>query len=80
MKKFLLRLSEKPTPQFPAHVLRHADHYFRAGRHRRGRRGHVPVSEQMEATALILWARRELNEWYATYRYDGIQAAIALGY
>jgi hypothetical protein len=61
-------------------MLRYADQYARRGRHHRGRRGWVPVPEQMDATTLILWARRELNNWYKTLEYDGIGAAIALEY
>lgn len=61
-------------------MLRYADRYVRRGGHRKGRHSRIPAAAQMDAPTLILWARRELNNWYKTLEYDGIQAAIALGY
>lgn len=36
MKKFLLALADKPTPQFPERFLRLLDRHARPGRHRTG--------------------------------------------
>lgn len=36
MKKFLLALADKPTPQFPEKLLRYLDRYVRPQKHRHG--------------------------------------------
>lgn len=73
MKKFLLKLADKPTPQFPERFLRTLDRYTRKGKHHDGR-------GTVAGWTLVAWLRKRNDHWAEVRAYEGIQAAIALGY
>jgi hypothetical protein len=73
MKKLLLWLADKPTPQIPESWLRYADRYFRKGRH------HVGPG-MFGGYEIRAWLKHRTDAWEWVRTHDGIQAAIALGY
>lgn len=73
MKKLLLRLADKPTPQFPERFLRTLDRYTR-------RPKHSDKTATVAGWTMVAWLRKRNDHWYETYAYEGIQAAIALNY
>lgn len=73
MKKFLLYLADKPTPQIPDRLLRHVDRYFRKGRHH-------DAPGTVSGWATRAWLKERLDHWAEVHSHQGIQAAIALGY
>jgi hypothetical protein len=73
MKKFLLALADKPTPQFPDRLLRYLDRYVRKG-------SHHDAPSRPTGWALAAWLRQRNDAWFQVYSYEGIRAAINLRY